>query len=64
MMKVGPPISEFVARIVQNDEYQQIVDAIMERGGDLSKLVSAVNRHRHTVDTEDHDPGRMSEPYG
>lgn len=38
---IGPPISEFAARIVGNDEYEQLVQAISQAGGDVKKLMDA-----------------------
>lgn len=43
------PLASFATRIVRNDEVQEFIDALVEAGVPLTKLISAVNNHRYTI---------------
>jgi hypothetical protein len=57
---IGSPLREFAQRIIRNGEYQQLVEAIIEQGGNLEALKSAMSKHRY-VEPEQPGVNRKSE---
>ena len=43
---IGSPLRDFAERIVRNDEYEELIQAIAEQHGDLAKLATLLKQHR------------------
>ena len=56
---MSAPFDQFAERIVRNQEYQKIVDAIVAAGGSVQALNAALAKHRYVIGEQLSEPDKF-----